>query len=190
MKTNNPFISYCNQIAVLNEEAEKAFLAQLTHKTYVKNERIIAEGEYCRRLYFIESGLIKLCHLKENGTVILRFFAENSWFTVLDSFLLQTTSDKFIDAIEQSLIWSIAHQDLEKLSREHHCIERLYRKLISMASVNMMNRLQDMLIKSAKQRYEIFLQENKKYINRINLGDVAGYIGITQVSLSRIRKLS
>jgi len=190
MNSRNPFIRYCNQIATLSEEAETAFSAKLTCKTYVKNELIVTEGDHCRRIYFIESGLVKLCHLTENGSIILRFFAENSAFTILDSFLPQVPSDKYIEALEKSLIWSISYQDLEILSQKYHCFEHFYRIIISMASVNMMKRLQDMMAKSAKQRYDIFLNENNKYINRISLGDVAAYIGITQVSLSRIRKLS
>lgn len=86
---------------------------------------------------------MKLCQSKDNDIVNFRFFGVNSWYTVLDSFLPQTTNDKYCEAIEKSLIWSISKHDLEKLSDEFDCIEQIYGKLVSMAAVNMMKPLQN-----------------------------------------------
>ena len=56
-----------------------------------------------------------------------------------------------------------------------------------MASVNMMARIGEILEEQASARYENFLKENPLLLQRVSLRDLASYLGITQVSLSRIR---
>ena len=53
--------------------------------------------------------------------------------------------------------------------------------------VNMMNRISEMLEENGTERYNNFVKTNGRLMQRISLGDLAGYLGITQVSLSRIR---
>jgi len=55
--------------------------------------------------------------------------------------------------------------------------------------MNMMERVSEMLEENAGERYAHFLALNSRLVNRISLGDLASYLGITQVSLSRIRAL-
>jgi CRP-like cAMP-binding protein len=84
-------------------------------------------------------------------------------------------------------VYSILKTDIEVLCRKHHCIETLFRKLFSFASIGMMKRISEMLEDNATERYGIFLSENGGLLQRISLGDLSSYLGITQVSLSRIR---
>ncbi len=53
--------------------------------------------------------------------------------------------------------------------------------------MNMMKRISEMLEENASNRYNNFIQVNGDILQRISLGDLANYLGITQVSLSRIR---
>ena len=183
----NPFIRFCQQFSGLSEAAETSLLPSLVSKRYRRRERIVSQKEICSRLYFVESGLVKLCYPKTRSAAILMFFPENSPFTVLDSFLSQTPGDKYVEAVETTRLWSISKASLETLCQRHHCIESFYRKLLALACVRLMKRFQDMMNVSAEQRYDIFLAENGPYVNRIHLRDIAAYLGINQVSLSRIR---
>jgi hypothetical protein len=56
-----------------------------------------------------------------------------------------------------------------------------------MAIFQMMNRVKEMLEEDGLKRYDNFLKTNNYLMQRISLGDLANYLGITQVSLSRIR---
>ena len=66
-------------------------------------------------------------------------------------------------------------------------METAFRKLLSIATINMMKRISEMLEENATKRYNHFLKDNSQLLQRISLGDLANYLGITQVSLSRIR---
>jgi CRP-like cAMP-binding protein len=66
-------------------------------------------------------------------------------------------------------------------------METFYRKLVSVATTRMMRRISEMLEDNARERYNQFVAENSQILQRISLGDLAKYLGITQQSLSRIR---
>lgn len=181
------FIKFCNQLTQLDKLATYDLLNKLKKTSVNKNDFLLKSGGLCRNLYFVEKGLTKTFFNKEDKEFIMRFFPENSMFTVLDSFLSQTPSTYNILALEQTELTYISKTDLEQLCKKHHCIETFFRKLVSLASINMMKRISEMLEENATEHYNNFLNENKALLQRISLGDVANYLGITQVTLSRIR---
>ncbi len=117
----------------------------------------------------------------------MRFFSENVLFTVFESYLTQTPSNYMIIALETTTIMQVSHDMMEELCKKHHCIETFFRKLVSVAAVKMSKRISEMLEENATDRYNQFVKENNTILHRINLGDLAKYLGITQQSLSRIR---
>jgi CRP-like cAMP-binding protein len=66
-------------------------------------------------------------------------------------------------------------------------VETFFRKLISVAATKMTKRISEMLEGDATERYRQFVAENSTILQRINVGDIANYLGITPQSLSRIR---
>ena len=181
------FIQFCNQLSPLNKAATDGLLDRLKTKTFQKGGYLLNAGDVCRHLYFIDKGLTKTFFNRDGKEFIMRFFPENIIFTVLDSYLTQTPSSFMIKALEQTTVTYIGQDDLEELCKKHHCIETFFRKLVSFAALNMMKRISEMLEENAMERYKHFVKENNPLLQRISLGDLACYLGITQVSLSRIR---
>lgn len=161
--------------------------ACLASKSFEKGTLLLRERQICNKLYFIEHGLVKTFFANEEKEFIMRFFPENTLLTVLDSFTTQQPSAYEIMALENTKAIWVTQADLEMLCKKHHSIETGYRKLMAFASVNMMNRVSELLEENATKRYNNFLKENGALLQRISLGDLANYLGITQVSLSRIR---
>ncbi|QNF34219.1 Crp/Fnr family transcriptional regulator [Adhaeribacter swui] len=181
------FIDYAIRLSPLDAPAMAALQNNLVTKSVLKGDYLLRDGEVCKHLYFINEGLTKTFFLKEDKEFIMRFFPEYSMFTVLDSFLTQTPSLYSIIALEDTSLTFISHTHLEELCNKHHRIETFFRKLVSVASINMMKRISEMLEENGTKSYNHFLSENKQLLQRISLGDLASYLGITQVSLSRIR---
>lgn len=181
------FLQFATQLSPLSEEAAEGLAARLQTKTISKGGYLLKNGSVCRYLFFINKGLTKTHFYHEDKQFIMRFFAENALFTVLDSYVQQSPSAYMITALETTTVTCIAQRHMESLCKKHHCIETFLRKLVSMASVNMMKRISEMLEENAAQRYHNFVHENGDLLQRISLGDLASYLGITQVSLSRIR---
>jgi CRP-like cAMP-binding protein len=181
------FISLFNKLTPLTDVATDDLLQCLHSKSFSKGSLMLKDSEICRKLYFVDSGLTKTFFVKEEKEFIMRFFLEHTLFTVVDSFTMQTPSTYQIMALEETTVTCLMQTDLELLCKKHHCIETAFRKLLSVAVINMMKRISEMLEENATERYNHFLKDNGHLLQRISLGDLANYLGITQVSLSRIR---
>ena len=181
------FIQFANHLSPLDKGANDDLLHQLKTKTLDKGDHLLRNGEVCRNIYFIDKGLVKTYFNKEDKEFIMRFFPENSMFTVLDSFFTQIASTYAVKALEETSITYISKPGMDELCKTHHCMETFFRKLIFLGSINMMKRISEMLEENGTERYNNFVEENNPLMQRISLGDLANYLGITQVSLSRIR---
>ena len=186
-KLKEGFIGFVNKLCVLGMDATVLLSQHLETVRFKKGEAILEQGSVCRYVYFINNGLVKTGFESKERTFIMRFFSEGTMFTVLDSYLTQQSSAYKIEALENTVVTRISRTEMDKLCAGFHPMETFFRKLVSMASVNMMARIGEILEEQASARYENFLKENPDLVQRISLGDLASYLGITQVSLSRIR---
>jgi len=180
-------IRYLNGISQLDEEASDDLLKDFKTKTFNKNDFLLKPQEVCKYFYFVENGLTKSFSYNKNQEFIMAFFQEDMMFTELTSYLAQKPSKYILIALEKTTIKYIHREAIERHCKRYHCIETLLRKLFTITSVCFMNRINEMLEENAKERYNNFINKYPDLLQRISLGDLANYIGITQVSLSRIR---
>jgi CRP-like cAMP-binding protein len=178
---------YINRVAPLDNEASDDFLKAFEIKTFKKGDLILKADQVSKYYYFIKSGLTKSHFYKDDKEFIMTFFKENMMFTEINSYLTQRPSKYMLMALEDTTVYAIKKEDINTLCQKHHCIETLFSKLFSFATLGMMKRISEMLEENATERYNIFVNENNGLLQRISLGDLANYLGITQVSLSRIR---
>lgn len=181
------FIKTCNRLSTLDDVATNALLEKIKTRSIKKDQLLLNRGSVCNHLFFIDNGLAKTYFNTGDKEFIMRFFCEKEMFTVLDSFITRQPSTYYIKALEATEVSYVDQKELEILCLKHHCIETFFRKLVSMAVVNMMKRVSEMLEENASTRYAHFIKDNSHLLQRISLGDLASYLGITQVSLSRIR---
>ncbi|WP_345949687.1 Crp/Fnr family transcriptional regulator [Mucilaginibacter sp. PAMB04274] len=181
------FNQFANLLSPLTPIANNELQEKLKCKTFDKGDYLLKSGQVCRYVFFIDNGLAKTSFENGSKEFIMRFFPENTMFTVLDSYFMQSPSTYDVLALEKTTVTLIAKRDLDQLCQRHHCIEKFLRTLVSSASMNMMNRISEMLEEDGIRRYNRFLTEQGELLKRISLGDLASYMGITQVSLSRIR---
>jgi CRP-like cAMP-binding protein len=181
------FMQFCDRLSPLDKAASDALLTRLKSRTVPAGDHLLKSGRICQHIFFIDQGLTKTYFTREDKEFIMKFFPENAMFTVLDSYILQTPSTYTILALEETTVTYIEKSDLDELCKAFHGMETFQRKLFSIASVNMMKRISEMLEENATARYNHFLKDYGPLLQRISLGDLAAYLGITQVSLSRIR---
>lgn len=181
------FFQFCKQFSPLDEAAADALFKGAKMKSVQKGGYLLRSGEVCKHLYFMNEGLAKSFFNKEGEEFIMRFFAEDFMFSVFDSYFTQTPSNYSIIALENITVTLISYEKMELLCEKHHSMEAFFRKLVSLVTIKMMKRISSMLEENATERYNLFVKENRPILQRISLGDLAKYLGITQQSLSRIR---
>ncbi|MDB5272811.1 MAG: putative transcriptional regulator, Crp/Fnr family [Chitinophagaceae bacterium] len=181
------FEHFCHHFSPLDKEAADELFKDVKTKRFKKGEYIVKPGEVCKHLFFLNEGLAMICFEKEDKKFVMRFFSEQRLFTVFDSYLTQTPSEFMLVALEPTTVTMVSHENMEALCKKYHCMETFFRKLVSITPVRMMKRISEMLEENATERYNIFVKEYSTILQRISLGDIANYLGITQQSLSRIR---
>lgn len=184
----SPFVQRIHShITQLSVEAQTDIAACLTQRVFHKGEIINEEGAVCRKLYFIEKGLVKHFYYHNGKRFVIRFFSEGSFFTVLDSFIPQKPADFTTVALEETTVCYLDYDHVERLAKKHHSFDTFLRVLYSSAAIHNLNRIKEMFNNDAAELYRSFVENNSDLLQRISLGDIAGYLGISQVSLSRIR---
>lgn len=185
----NKFIEFCNKMSQLDEAVITELEMILKSKYVNKNEYLAYSNNHSKELFFIKKGVVKFCFNGDAKEFIMRFFEENILFSDIESYTQGKFSKYNIIAIEDTEYFSMSFFEFEQLCLKYHKLETFFRKFMVKANLNMMDRISEILEEDAKKRYSNFIAKNPKLLERITLGDLANYLGITQVSLSRIRAI-
>ncbi|WP_128546358.1 Crp/Fnr family transcriptional regulator [Larkinella soli] len=154
-----------------------------------RRQFLLQQGEVCRYESFVVGGCLKSYHTDERGDDhILRFSVEDWWAGDLDSFLHHTPSTISIEALEPVTLLVIDQPGLEQLYREVPKMETFFRMLNENALIATSRRVIADLSLPARERYERFLTTYPQIAQRIPLKDIAAFLGITPVFLSRLRR--
>ncbi|MFT3827398.1 MAG: Crp/Fnr family transcriptional regulator [Chitinophagaceae bacterium] len=181
------FFDFVKNITPLSVAAHEALAAVLQRMELPKGHQLLRPGGVCRYLYFFEKGLSRTYYIKDGKDITDWITTEGSIAVSIISFLNHEADRRGIELLEDAVIWAISYTDLEKLYPEYHDIERLGRLLLSQGIIQLQQRFDDVHFATAQQRYRQLIADNPSLINRVPLGMIASYLGITQETLSRIR---
>lgn len=181
------FIEDVKKVYPLSDEALEELLGCVHVTCYEKGALIHPEGKVCKNLFYIESGLAKHFYFHDGNQFVLRFFEEGHFFIATDSFFNNTPAEYSTLALEDTTIIHLDMDDFEHLCQKYHSFETFARKFVSIVAYTAISNLKGLLYLDATERYDKFLREYGHLQQRISLGDTAAFLGISQVSLSRIR---
>lgn len=174
-------------VSPMSPEALKALEACIERKNYKRGTRLLKIGSVSRYMYFIQKGVARV-HYEINGRDATDYFAIDGQFIGgVESLFTGKPSKKGIELLEDAEVLSLHYAEFEKLCEHYHDIERAGRRMAIFAFLEGQQRIESIRFHEAKERYA---ELNAKYpglVNRCPLKYIASYLGITQVSLSRIR---
>lgn len=153
-----------------------------------RGEEILSVGEICDSIYFIRKGAVKSVEMVNNKEKVIHFFLENSFFTQYESLLGSTPSAIAYKCVEATHYMKVKYSNLELLYEKSHYFANLARKRMQEQFLREMSLRKSLLKYEAKERYENLYRSNPEIFERFALKDIASFIGITPVSLSRLRK--
>ena len=155
--------------------------------TFSKNDCLVTEGKICRHLYFLERGALRGFYNLDGKDITHWFAFEDDFVTSFHSFITQEPAVENIQLLEGSILWSISKDSLTKLMNQYQEIERLVRIVYEKYYIRLEERFVNAQFKSASERYQSLLMQSPHIIERVPLGYIASYLGISQETLSRIR---
>jgi CRP-like cAMP-binding protein len=168
---------------------ETLLLKQLFTEKYIKKgEHFLSEGQICRSVAMIKSGLVRY-YINDDGNEGTYYFGrEGNFVCDYESFLPQVPSNKNIQALEDTSLYVISYNGLQQLYKTLKEGERLGRVAIEMVFVNTIQQLSSFYRDSPEIRYQRFLNTYFDISQRVPQYYIASYVGIKPQSLSRIRK--
>jgi CRP-like cAMP-binding protein len=176
---------------VLPMSASKAALLaeKFYYKEFNKSELLLQETRISNETYFLEEGLIRTYTLDINGNeVTSNIYTPNNIVNDFLSFFKQQPSTENIEALTNCKVWFMSYSDVQN---SFHGIPefREWGRLMLVNNYEILKLRTLGLVKlTAEQRYQNLMQEQPKIFQNVPLKIIASYLGITDSSLSRIRK--
>lgn len=155
---------------------------------FSKKEIIIPELSKSTHLYFICKGVVRAYFYHNDKEITDWFGIENMIIGNAKRNFRTKDSIHRVEALEDTELISVSFSDLELLFQKHHDIERLGRLIAIDTIFHLQHKIDSLQLLSAKERYEDFNKMYPTLFNRVPLGYIASYLGMNQVTLSRIRK--
>ncbi|SDE44793.1 cAMP-binding domain of CRP or a regulatory subunit of cAMP-dependent protein kinases [Dyadobacter soli] len=172
---------------LLPPHSKAALKAHISEVQYPKGQTIIRAGRAEKTLYFIQSGIVRAYSDGERGDVTFWFGQEGDVVISMKSYVSGQPGYEHIETLEPCQLYQMKAQDLESLFTTDIHIANWGRKLIGQEMIKTEERLISMQFKTAQERYLDLMSATPGLLQRVQLCHIASFLGITQVSLSRIR---
>jgi CRP-like cAMP-binding protein len=182
------FKHYLRANANLNEEQLNQITGCFKAKAVKRGAILLAAGQICNEFYFVDMGCLRTYYLTKQGHEKTRYIAfDNAIITSISSFISQQPSFEYVDAIEDSELYSVSRKDFYQLVNDIPEWGKFYLTLLETAYLYQNKRIESLVTLSAKQRYEQVLKDTPVYIKRLSNKILASYLDITQETLSRLK---
>lgn len=176
-----------DNIYVLPRSSKDVFLSHVHFAEYKKGEVLVSPNRTERHLYFIRKGFVRAFIERDGNEITFWFGYEGTIFTSLNSLIYGKAGYEYIELLEDCELYFIPIKELKSLFTSDIHISNWGRSYVEIEFVKTENEMISRQFSSAMERYEKLLCDHPQIINRVKLGHIASYLGITQVSLSRIR---
>ena len=182
-------IEKIKDIQNLSAESEQKLLSKLQLLKIKRNGLLLATGEICKNIYYVESGFVRSVMYSDGKEVNLNFTTAGNFVTNLKSLRNGTPSEYEIQVSETSVIWGFEKNTLFELYKESEEIASFGRNLLEQLLADQEEHANLFKIKSPSERYQYVLKNEPLLFQKITLTQLASYIGISRETLSRVRKI-
>tara|TARA_B100000809_G_scaffold254127_1_gene290950 strand:+ start:1014 stop:1595 length:582 start_codon:yes stop_codon:yes gene_type:complete len=154
-----------------------------------KKEILLFAGDHSSHMRFISDGCLRSYYMDgEAKEHVIQFGIEDWWINDLYSFITNTPSKQFVQAIDESIVLQIHKDKLNELYDNVPAVESFFRLKFEKAYVSLQERTINTMSKTAEERYIDFRSKYRDIEQRVPQYMVASYLGITAEFLSKLRK--
>lgn len=157
------------------------------HRLLKKKDLILKQGEICKELIFLETGCARSFYTKKSKDITSYVYFEGSFISIMQSFLGQEPSKLSYEAVEDCELFVLHFDDLQKLYQSSLKFERIGRLMVEKLLIEAEERLSSFILESPEERYLHLIAGNPNLVRKIPQHYLASMLGITPISLSRIR---
>ncbi|MDE1191481.1 MAG: Crp/Fnr family transcriptional regulator [Arachidicoccus sp.] len=181
------FIEYILRFGNLNKQQIELITSKATETELRKDKYFVEAGKIFSQVAFILEGILRICFYNNKGEEITKYFGdENHLFA--NPYNIHEPMAEYIQAVTDCRLLVFSRKDWDELSNTIVGWDSIVNKIFQKALMEKMDRRSALVSEDATTRYLMFLEKFPTVANRVPLSYIASYLGITQSSLSRIRK--
>ena len=173
-----------------SDENYELLLGIANEKTIQKNQILLYQNTPINKILFIKKGLLRGYKIIDGKDYTHHFYFENWFATDLFSYLNDKPSQLYIESIEETTYYEFKKGDLLNLYKQSHQIESLGRIIAEKAFLLTVEKLADLQLLNLNEKYKALIKRNPALFQRVPQKYIASYMGVSEQSLSRIKKQS
>ncbi len=187
--SHEPLIDHVKKQVSTRPEDLLLFSSKLREVAVAKGKFLLQPDTYVKHEYFVVNGCLSAYYLDKKGNKsIVQFAIENWWLGDFDAFYNKVPSKLYIEALEDSTLLAITHDDLQTLFQQAPIFERYFRLLVTSAFISLRKRILSSMGKCVKERYLEFCESYPNIEDRVPNYQIANYLGVSAEGLSRARR--
>lgn len=176
-----------NRRHVLPEDSLALLCRSMELVHYPKGHHVLEIGKIERDVYFISKGIVRAFTLVDGKEVTFWVGKEGATIVSMMGYVRNEPGYETMELMEDSVLYVIKRDELQGLYNEDIHIANWGRRFAETELLDAEVRVITLLLATATERYRDLLDNQSDLLQRLPLGYIASYLGITQVSLSRIR---
>ena len=181
------FKTYLTKLVSINKMNFELVLDYIQIKNIKKGDYFIKANNICSHVAYIHQGIFRIYYLKNGNEVNTCFCIENSMMSSFESFIKRSSSQEYIQALEDAVIVTISYEGLMKLYEISKAWQQIGRLLTEKECLRLSNRAASLSFETALEKYQNLLKSQPQIIQRVSVQDIASYLGVSRETLSRIR---
>lgn len=188
IESKEQIIKHFKKFISVSEELRSELLKRVSLVSFSKGELIIDAKKVSSKSYYLLNGLTRTYFYKEDREVVEYFSSSNEWANSPRSWRSGKPDIYYVDAIEDTEAICLEARDMAFLFSHFPELDKYGRLSMITLLDHLMDRIQSFHFTTAAEKYNHFMQAYPAIYHRIPLGMVASYLGISQETLSRIRR--
>ena len=176
-----------SRIESLEDEEWELIKSRFHEVEFKKKEHLLSLGKIANSFFFINEGLVRLYGYKNGEEKTLFFFKEGMMAGSIKSYRREQPTNLILEAIEPTKALRIDRPDLEELYYSSPKMARLSVRIYQQRLEQILQFFSSFVLDTPEERYKNFLKKEPDLLNRVPQHIIASFLGVTPVSLSRIR---
>jgi CRP-like cAMP-binding protein len=178
---------YCNHMVPLTNDELSLIDKHFESTSLSKKDFLLTNGKICQFIAFISAGAIRHFHLKDGTEKTCDLSFANSWVTDFQSFTQATPCVMNLQALEDTMVFTINKKHLEELYKECGKYETFGRLMAEQVAQRATEIAMSLSSEKPEERYLNLIKTHPDIFQRVQQKYIANFLGISPESLSRIR---
>ncbi|GAC1424578.1 MAG: Crp/Fnr family transcriptional regulator [Flavisolibacter sp.] len=178
---------YLDSIYPMTDSLKQNLATIIKCKELPKKSFLLKAGHISKNIYFITKGLLRCFYIKDNHEICSWFMKEGDVIVSVESFFSQKESYESIQALEDCILYYIGYEELQLIYQKYPEFNFIGRRMIEKYYTLSEQRLFSIRMQRSQERYDYLMNHHSELILRVPAKYLASYLGITEVTMSKIK---